>query len=288
VTSRNPQDASARTVVARARTPNPSIPEGFSPSPLPLAIQAILGGGVATVLLIVTAIVLRAPLPDFEKRAVTAGSASVARAPAAPPSASAPPAVSTTAPAGPVPPPSDAARELAARFSHLMNQGTRFEESVSALDELLTADPVAASRREIRELIVKLAQRIMLVKNSKAPDRFFALITERMGSTGFDILFELETTRGSSLGAARASQLLEDATIRSRGTPALQIAYEIRHTRNCEDLRKLLDRAQADGDGRTLGQMLILGRLCGRRDSDCCLNDQQFKDTLAILRKRVN
>ena len=100
----------------------------------------------------------------------------------------------------------------------------------------------------MRPLIIKLAQRVMLVKNSQAPERFFALVTNQMGPTGIDILFELETTRGSSLGAARASEFLRDPAVRRRGTAALQIAYEVRHTRNCEELLPLLDRAQADGE----------------------------------------
>lgn len=287
---RSGQDTTARTVVARARTANV---DGFggpaSPS-LPLPIQALVGGGAATFLLIVSAIALRAPLPDIEKRAIPAASAPIAGASAAPAGSSDPPAAlsASAAAAPPAFPPtqSEAGREAAARFTQLMRQGTQFEASVNVLDELLTVDPSAAARSDVRVNIIKLAQRIMLVKSSKAPERFFALVTDRMGPTGIDILFELETTKGSSLGAARASELLREDATRSRGTAALQIAYAIRHTRNCEELLKLLDRAQADGDGRALGQLLLLGRLCGRRDSDCCLNDQRFKDTLTSLRKR--
>jgi hypothetical protein len=287
---RSGPDTTARTVVARARTTSSDGFGGSAARSLPLAIQALVGGGAATILLIVLAIALRAPLPDIEKRAIAAASAPITGASAAPAVSSAPSAArsdpASAAPPASPPTQSEAGREAAARFSQLIHQGTQFEESVNVLGELLTVDPSAAARSDVRAMIIKLAQRIMLVKSSKAPDRFFALVTDRMGPTGIDILFELETTRGSSLGAARASELLRDATIRSRGTAALQIAYEIRHTRNCEELLKLLDRAQADGDGRALGQLLLLGRLCGRRDSDCCLNDQRFKDTLSFLRKR--
>ena len=287
---RSGPDTTARTVVARARTAHSNGFGGSESPSIPLPIQALIGGGAATILLIVGAIALRTPLTDIEKRAITAASAPIARASAAPAgSSNAPAALPTPPPASPPDAPpmqTEAGRDAAARFTKLMQQGTQFEASVNVLDELLTGDPSAAARSDVRAMIIKLAQRIMLVKNSKAPERFFALVTDRMGPTGIDILFELETTRGSSLGAARASELLREDTIRSRGTAALQIAYAIRHTRNCEELLKLLDRAQADGDGRALGQLMILDRLCGRRDSDCCLNDQRYKDTLSFLRKR--
>jgi hypothetical protein len=277
-------------VVARARTAHSNGFGGSASPSIPLPIQALVGGGAATILLIVGAIALRTPLPDIEKRAITVASAPIARASAAPAGSSNAPAALPTPPPAPPPdaPPmqTEAGRDAAARFTKLMQQGTQFEASVNVLDELLTVDPSAAARSDVRAMIVKLAQRIMLVKNSKAPERFFALVTDRMGPTGIDILFELETTRGSSLGAARASEFLREEAVRSRGTAALQIAYAIRHTRNCEELLKLLDSAQADGDGRALGQLMLLGRLCGRRDSDCCLNDQRFKDTLSFLRKR--
>ena len=287
---RSGPDTTAHTVVARARTAHSNGFGGSASPSIPLPIQALVGGVAATILLIVGAIALRTPLPDIEKRAITVASAPVARASAAPAgSSSAPAALPTPPPASPPDAPpmqTEAGRDAAARFTKLMQQGTQFEASVNVLDELLTVDPSAAARSDVRSMVIKLAQRIMLVKNSKAPERFFALVTDRMGATGIDILFELETTRGSSLGAARASELLREEAVRSRGTAALQIAYAIRHTRNCEELLKLLDRAQADGDGRALGQLMLLGRLCGRRDSDCCLNDQRFKDTLSFLRKR--
>ena len=130
--------------------------------------------------------------------------------------------------------------------------------------------------------------RVMLLTGSE-PDRVFDLISTKMGTPGIDILYELLTTRGGSRAAARAEELLRDENVRARGTPAMRIAYDLRSAHACEDKKALFARARTEGDNRTLGQLQLLNRSCGRRAKGCCLqNDPDLREAMDGIKARLN
>jgi hypothetical protein len=174
--------------------------------------------------------------------------------------------------------------ELRKRFVKNVRSG-QMAAAVTSLERLLSAEPAAAEDRELRDVIVDLTQRITQL-DGPAPDRLFDLVAQKMGTTGGDLLYELWTTKGGSRAAKRAEDLLRDAALRERSSPAMRIAYELRDAKRCEDKIALFSRAATDGDGRTLGQLQILNRSC-RNAEDCCLhNDARLRTTMDAIKAR--
>jgi hypothetical protein len=264
---------------------------------LPKPIRACVGGASVIVALVILSLLLRSPEADraLELAASAADSTATPLDRRASPSSQA--ASRTPAPAdardetralpterSDDPRASADARELHDRFLREV-QGRRLNDAVTTLDYLARADPKAADDREMRSAIVKLSQRVTQAQG-RLPDVFFEILAQRMGTVGADILYEIITTKGESQAADRAAALLRDADVRDRGTPALQVAYELRVARSCAERVDLLDRVKAHGDRRTLLPLLDMSRRCGR-DLDCCTRDDpRVKDAMDGLRAR--
>ncbi|HVY46373.1 MAG TPA: hypothetical protein VHB21_10865, partial [Minicystis sp.] len=124
--------------------------------------------------------------------------------------------------------------------------------------------------------------------NGPEIDELFTVITDKMGTHGPDILYELVTTRGGSRAAERADALLKDPAIVARGTPAMRIAYELRAA-PCEKKPPLFERAKTDGDTRALGQLVMIRDACYSRGAACCAveKDPALKETMAALRAKL-
>jgi len=267
-------------------------------TPLPLSIQLTLAGLATTVLLVLGAVALRtspsaaleeddaAPSPTAsapERGGIGSGSPPASEPPRSPAS----PSVVAPAFSGPAPPPSELARALRADLRKELQLG-HYPAATEALGRLIELEPRSAEDGEVRADIVDLSMRVMLLTGPE-PARVFDLISARMGPAGVDILYELLTTRGGSRAAARAEELLRDDAVRARGTPALRIAYDLRVARGCDDKRALFARAKSEGDNRTLGQLQLLNRRCGRHATSCCLqNDPVLRDATDGIKARFN
>lgn len=274
---------------------------------LPIPIRVALAGLGATTLLIVFAVAVRTPPPDYEsddgEHSVAPSAAVVPSAterrpivpiardpgPTSPVAAPLPPQTAAPqAPPGPEPVSKlVSAREVRARF-HDNVQNRRFTESIAAMRRLLELDPKAAEDGDVRHDLIELAMRVMLVQG-REPEEVFDIITVRIGPVGGDILYELLTTRGGSRAAKQAEDLLRDPTVRARGTAAMRIAYDLRVARSCEEKIALFHRAKAEGDSRTLGQLQMLNHSCGRRggNGDCCLhNDSRLREAMDAMNGR--
>jgi hypothetical protein len=272
-------------------------------SSLPLSIRMTLAGLLATVVLIAGAVAVRTPphlaleqdvaepsaAPSVRAVATRAtgstGHSPTDHAPVAPPGSGA--ARSTAPPAEPSATPSTDTQEARAQLRKDLQLG-RYPAATADLVHLLDIDPRTAEDGAVRADIVELTMRVMLLTGDE-PVRIFELITQKMDTAGIDILYELVTTRGGSRAAARAEELLRDEKIRARGTPALRIAYDLRVTTGCDEKKALFARAKTDGDGRTLGQLYLLNRRCGRHAAGCCFhNDPELKEATDALKARPN
>jgi serine/threonine-protein kinase len=272
-------------------------------SSLPLSIRMTLAGLSATVVLIAGAVAVRTPphialeqdvaeprpassdRPVVARAAGSTGESPAVHAMVAPPGPGA--ARSAAPPAEPSATPSADAREARTQLRKDLQFG-RYAAATADLVHLLDLDPHSAEDGAVRADICELAMRVMLLTGDE-PDRVFELITQKMGTVGIDILYELITTRGGSRAAARADELLRDEKIRARGTPALRIAYDLRVTMGCDEKKALFARARTDGDSRTLGELYLLNRHCGRHAAGCCFhNDPELKEATDALKARSN
>ncbi len=179
------------------------------------------------------------------------------------------------------------ARATMDAFSHALDIND-LKGALAQLRHLLELDPNAPRDDRVRGAIVELTGRIMLVVGPE-PDEMFDLIVNHMGTTGIDILYQLVTTKGGSRAANVAGKLLERPDVRDKGTDALRLAYGLRTGKSCDEKKALFADIRDKGDGRSLGQLYLLNRRCGRRSADpvCCLNgDKDLEATIDALQKR--
>jgi eukaryotic-like serine/threonine-protein kinase len=271
---------------------------------IPEPIRALLAGGAAILLVVVGAIAVRAPIEDVAE-ATAAASASAPRdattsPPVAPASAASSSALGISVGA-PAPPPATSATSAAAPLGAALPRGSTRElrnklqkdletgkhaAAVADIDALIQTDPTAVEDRDLRNLIVDLAMRIMVGQGPEC-DQLFDVMSSRMGTRGIDLLYELVTTRGGSRAAKRAEEMLRLPEIYGRGSPAVKIAWDMRSAK-CDGKAALFERAKADGDGRTLGQLYLMNQSCRGRGGQCCMhNDPKLKDAIAVIRARV-
>jgi serine/threonine-protein kinase len=158
-------------------------------------------------------------------------------------------------------------------------------QALPALVHLIEIDPDAA--KDAHSTIVDLAQRIMGLKGDE-PDQMYEILVTKMGTDGLDILYEMVTTKGGSDAAAYSKKLLDRSEILARGSAAMQVAYKLRNAKSCSEVKALFPDARENGDGRTLGQLYLLGNRCGRRHvGACCLQgDKDLDATLKALQAR--
>ncbi len=270
---------------------------------VPRPIRWLCSGAAGIVLVVALAVALRAPLDEAQALAASfdgpsaspAGDVATGRIRdddgliPIPTSGGGSATGSIPAPSAKGPEPAGAApattRELRDKLGHDLQTGN-YRAAVSDIDALMTTDPSSAEDRDLRNLIVELAMRIMVGAGPEA-DELFDVIVRKMGTHGDDILYELVTTRGGSRAARRADDLLKDPAVLARGSEAMRIAYELR-TASCDDKPRLFDRAKADGDGRTLGPLQMMNSDCSRRSGTCCLkSDPKLKETIAAMRARL-
>lgn len=153
---------------------------------------------------------------------------------------------------------------------------------------LLEAAPRAAEETEVQ-------QAIMMAANGP-PDvsaDALKLLATKMGSRGVDLLYDLLTApRIGKLSKDRASELLRDAAVRERASPALLVALDLRSALPCAR-KALLARAREHGDARALAFLKPLTATSGcgiLRRSDCyeCMEPRkELLEAVATIQKRL-
>lgn len=115
--------------------------------------------------------------------------------------------------------------------------------------------------------------------NKEPVKKLIDVLATSFGSDGLDILYEVMTKRGGSAAAALATEQLKDPVVRARATKALLVAMDLRDA-PCAEKVKLLDRALAEGDARTLGQLAAArAPACDSSTGACCLKDNAAVET---------
>jgi serine/threonine-protein kinase len=195
---------------------------------------------------------------------------------------------------------SSALEGLAARFPNDVAVGRalvraymkekRGAEAMRAVGTVVAISDGAADDEAIKAAVRTVAQ-----GSGESADAAFALMSTGLGARGPDLLYELLTGRPVSQRAnLRAKQALAKGEVRSRMSPALAVAWDLRNAGGCEAKRALLPRATQRGDGRALLLLrpLTASKGCGFLAlGDCwgCLHrDGSLGAAISAIEERSN
>ncbi len=253
-----------------------NVPVRIAGADLPL--WSLLGPVLLLVIIVVVVAAVLIGSTSDQAKTAAAGSAAPAKA-----SASAPPA--------PKAPPKPAlAKLIEGRAPETLTvpellqlDDARAEKERDAAEELrkrLGNEPEAAKDKAVLRDLQKYANNPETVREA------LAAMAAMAGPLGPDMLYEVWTgtqARNDTTELARA--LLHTRDVRSKASPALALALELRLAgEDCEKNKALLPRALKDGDKRSLHLLLKLQRKqgCGpKKKDDCfqCLRGNQDLDS---------
>jgi hypothetical protein len=170
---------------------------------------------------------------------------------------------------------------LAAEAGHQARKLNEFTEFARSLQQPAAAAPNSMAR---------------LIGYATSPETMlpaFRHLSQWAGSRGPDVLYAVwEKAPGGSRAASLAQQLLNSADQRSKATPALTTALDLRAATACEDYLRLLPKVLSNGDQRCSATLRALKHTDGCGDdghSDCyaCLREGRLlDDALAAIEKR--
>lgn len=152
-------------------------------------------------------------------------------------------------------------------FYAFASRATGLADAMTVAVRLLKVSPEDAKEGDLRFLVKKAA-----ASPGEASRIAFDLLTEKMGTTGPDLLYELFLSEPKV--SHRAEQLLRDPKVIAHTTPALAIAMDLRRANTCAGRLPLLERAAALGDRRSVAILspLTIGTKtgCGRWKRSPC------------------
>jgi hypothetical protein len=132
---------------------------------------------------------------------------------------------------------------------------------------------------------------IQFAKDSETAREVIGLFATLPGPVGPDMLYELANDKKTPPELAKlADQLLLNAQVRSKASPALALVLDLRDATTCEARRPLLEKAPELGDRRMLGLVVNTTKKTGcgdnkRQDCNPCLRDDNSKIIRSALAK---
>jgi serine/threonine-protein kinase len=155
--------------------------------------------------------------------------------------------------------------------------------------KLVALNERAVEDREVEEAVTAAVQ-----GPTESADAAFTLMESGLGAKGPDLLYELSTQKGlPPRTVTRLKQALVKPEVKSRMSPALAVAVELRGASGCEAKKALLARAKEHGDERLLSSLrgLQAPKGCGFLGlGDCwgCLRrDNALGAAIAAIEDRV-
>jgi hypothetical protein len=124
------------------------------------------------------------------------------------------------------------------------SRATTLADAMAVTQRLFTAAPEATLDNDLRFLIRRGA-----ATPGQSSKLAFELMTDHMGTTGLDLLYDIWLTNPKV--SARAKEALDDPKIQAKFSPALAIAYDLRKAEACDAKLPLLERAGQLGDDRS-------------------------------------
>ncbi len=148
------------------------------------------------------------------------------------------------------------------------SRATGFADAMAMTRSLLTVAPEKSSSEALGLLVKRSAQ-----TPGAASALAFEIMSEKLGSRGPDLLFELsqQDPKGKEAGIKARDQallLLEKDSVRAHFSPALRIAMDLDKAPTCQARLPLLSRASSLGDERSVAILNPLAagskRGCGK------------------------
>jgi hypothetical protein len=147
------------------------------------------------------------------------------------------------------------------------SRATTLADAMAVTKRLFSAAPEEILDPDLRFLIRRGAQ-----TPGQTSKLALELMSQHMGSSGFDLLYDLWLT--SPKVSERAKKLLEDPEHQAKFSPALAVAYALRLADSCEAKLPLLERAGQLGDDRSIAILSPKAtgskRGCGRWKRNPC------------------
>lgn len=125
-------------------------------------------------------------------------------------------------------------------------------EGVETARRLLLLAPEEQNDADLRYVVSRAAN-----DRGKASELAFVVMSQHMGRTGADLLYDAMLQRPEL--ETRAKIALESLRRASQFSPALAIAYDLRFAPSCASRLGLLPRAREFGDARSAQQLVSLG-----------------------------
>ncbi|MFO0757443.1 MAG: serine/threonine-protein kinase [Byssovorax sp.] len=207
----------------------------------------------------------------------SASPSSTAPSSAAAPVIAAPTAIATAAPtAAQVAdgPPDQASRDLFRTTVHAKS----YLPAVAPFRALVEHDRAAFRDPTIAAAARDLAS-VLATHPGPDTDFIYDALANRLGAEGVDVLYEITRLRGGSRAATRAGDMLKRPEVLGRASPAVKVTYEYTNAL-CPQKLTLLDRAQKEGDYRTLMALEASAKTCFPQS-------QPLDDAIKALRQRV-
>ncbi len=169
------------------------------------------------------------------------------------------------------------------------SRATGLADAMAISKRLFAVAPAQITDPDLRFLVKKAAS-----APGEASKLAFELLTDHMGSTGPDLLYELYMT--SPKTSKRAEELLQSPNVKKRSSPALAVAWELRNAASCQARVPLLERAAELGDERSA---LVLSPLsasskrgCGKWKRSpcqpvCATEAPKFNEAIARISARL-
>jgi hypothetical protein len=168
------------------------------------------------------------------------------------------------------------------------SRSTGLADAMVVTTRLFDAAPERTADDELQFLVKKAAG-----SPGEASKLAFAALTDHMGTTGPDLLYELMLS--DQKAGKRAKELLATPAVRAKAAPPLLVAYDLRMAAGCGAKTPFLARAAELGDERTLQVLAPLStgakKGCGKRKRDACPppcpeEAKQFQQTIARIVER--
>jgi hypothetical protein len=166
-------------------------------------------------------------------------------------------------------------------------QAARKQKQVLELGEALKAKPNRIAEAQTKARLLEFSA------DPTTGIEALAIIAGIEGPIAADLMYEVWTgTQAKTDLTAVAEQLIYSKALRSKASPALSVALDLRRATTCEEYQSIIPRAADQGDKRSLHLLARLMRRhgCGpRKTGDCykCLREgDELKEALKAVRSR--
>lgn len=160
------------------------------------------------------------------------------------------------------------------------------DQSLRAIGKLLDVDPRANQDADVLFILKKA-----LLLKGKPYAAAASAVRNKMGMEGAELLYQLMSEHPEH--RARLKDLFQELRKTKRAEPSVLVAYDLRYASSCQARLPLLERAEQDGDLRSLHQLQALStapKRCGWGRTcypPCKAEAERFRKSAKVIAKRL-